>query len=224
MELASWFERNVIEQSFLSEEHEDYLLSRGARLEDIDLWKIRTFYPPLEPCPDSLWEKKLGKYWQKLSGALVVPVFSTLGKLLGFEWRIGQRRQKIWFRDSETRPIWFGMPFEMEKIWNLRIVWVVEGYLDALVLKRVTKYPVLAAGTANLSEAQIRFLERFCDEVRVAFDQDKPGDMGYWMARKKVQRKDLKFIRWEYGVRGDDPPLIWDRGGLPLLKDIFEED
>lgn len=195
---------------FLSEEHEVYLLSRGAEREDIENWKIFTFYPPLE--------------FSYLEESLVVPLFSPRGDLMGIEWKIdlNEKSKKIFFKENDPRPIWFGLPYEMDRVWRQRVVAVVEGYLDALVLKRVCKIPVLAAGTSNLSAAQILFLERFTDEVRVFFDQDDAGDKGYWAAKKRVQRKDLKFTREIYGVRGDDPPKIWDRGGLNLLLKTFE--
>jgi DNA primase len=113
------------------------------------------------------------------------------------------------------------MPSEMMGVWKLRKVWLVEGAMSRYALKRATPLPVLGAATANVSEPQLRFLERFVDVVYCAFDQDSAGDMGFFSARKKLSRKDLRFERVKYGVKGDDPAKVWDRGGLPLLNENF---
>lgn len=219
-ERKEWLLKALL-SSELDQEHEDYLVSRGALLSDLKREGVVTFLVPETPCPDPTWTAKYGDRMESFEGKIIFPLYSPQRDLLGFEWRDGDLKKKVFLSDNELRPVFLGMPFEMEGIWRTRKVWLVEGNLSRYTLKRQTPLPVLGAGTANVSDQQIRFLERFVDVVYCAFDQDSAGDFGFRAARKKIRRKDFKFERVVYGVKGDDPAKIWDRGGLASLNESF---
>ena len=217
---VQWLE-DALRQCSLDEEHEDHLLSRGVARHDLEREGVVTFQPPVEPCPHMLWTSKYGSHLDFFEGKVIFPMRTPLGELIGFEWRDGNLKKKFFVSENETRPVFLGMPFEMKMLWKLRKVALVEGAISRYVLKRVLPLPVLGTATANVSEPQLSFLERFADTVFCFFDMDKAGDLGFFSLRKKMRRNDLHLERVRFGVTGEDPADIWDRGGMPLLEKTF---
>lgn len=221
--MRDWLE-SALADCVISEEAEALLLGRGATREIIQQWGIKVFECPAEPCPDSKYHKKFGAHFDMFEGRILFPLRSPRGALLGFDSRSVGRKNEIRFLlpESQWNPVWINMPMAMELIYAGRPIVVVEGRYDVFAMLRIVKTnPVLGSGPAHLAWKLMDFLERWGNEVWIAFDQDDPGRKGTQDAVKSlgfrgVECRDLPYGRWK-----DDPGAIWDRGGDATLKEAF---
>jgi len=210
----------------LSEEASQYLLGRGLLPEVIRAWGFVTWDPSEEPCPDALLAEKLGPHWERLEGRVIYPLYSPRGLLLGFECRTPYLKDvfRLLLPDASGYPVWIGMPGAMGPIWEGRPVIVVEGFFDVAALHHVVSGAVvLGSGPSQLSHAQLDFLRRFRPEVHMVYDMDKAGRRGAEQAYKALLRHGVSCYVHSYGQEGDDPGLIWQRGGRDLLRKMFSE-
>jgi len=210
----------------LSEEASIYLLGRGVRPEVLRTWGFVTWDPPTSPCPDTSTAEKLGPCWERWEGRVIYPLYSPRGLLLGFDSRTPYQKDvsRFLLPDASWHPVWIGMPGAMEGIWQGRPVVIVEGFFDVAALHHVVKDAVvLGSGPASLSHAQHDFLTRFRPEVHMVYDMDKAGRRGSEQAYKALLRGGVSCYVHRYGHEGDDPGLIWQRGGRDLLLEVFSD-
>ncbi len=219
--LREWLASALSEMS-LTEESHIYLLGRGVRPEA--LTNLVVWESPTELCPDPKMRERLGPRWERLEGRILFPLYSPRGTLLGFDSRTPYRKDPYRFLlpDSKCAPVWIGMPEAMPVIWAGGAVVIVEGYFDVCAMHHVLidKVP-LGSGPAQLSHDQIAFLQRFRPETHLVYDMDKAGLRGAEQAYRVLQKSGVSCYVHRYGQEGDDPGLIWQRGGRDLLQQTF---
>jgi len=218
MALTEWL-RAALEASPLTEEARDYLMGRAATPEIIDTWGIKVWDPPLEPCPKRNLHEHYGAHFERFEGKVIYPLYNPRGKLLGFDSRHIDRKDDVRFLlpESHWNPVWIGMPFAMEALWEGRDLIVVEGRYDVFAMKGV-----LGSGPARLSWKQTEHLYRWMrGHVYMVYDNDDPGKKGTADALEVLSRRQVPCSRLPYGKSGDDPGLIWDRGGVEALRTAF---
>lgn len=210
----------------LTEDVEDYLLSRGAQPDSYEAMGASTWSPPEDPAPCADFRKRYGPRGERIRGCLVVPFHTPSGNVVGFEAR---RTDKKWITDyrimpeSKWLPVWLGTQKSMPKIWEGGHVWVVEGLFDLFAMEWVVPEGdvVLASVRAALSYAHVQFLSRFASFVHIVYDEDQTGQEGsekalFFLHRVGVLCRAVRF----HG--GKDPGEIWDRSGEEGLRRVFK--
>ena len=126
------------------------------------------------------------------------------------------------FPESYWQPVWINMPGAMEKVYERRRIIIVEGRYDVWAMLKIVKTDaVLGSGPAHLNWRQLEWLRRWNVETWLAFDQDDTGRKGTQDALRDLARRGVKCRELPYGRTGDDPGLIWDKGGESALLDAF---
>lgn len=221
--MKEWLE-NALADCVLTEDAEDYLLGRGATRDLLERWGVKVFECPSEPCPDERFHEKLGTHFDLFEDRVIYPLRSPRGALLGFDSRSLDRKNEVRFMlpESQWHPVWINMPDAMEKVYAGHPVVVVEGRYDVFAMLRIVKHQaVLGSGPAHLNWRQLEFLRRWCSEVWIAYDRDPAGAKGTESALKDLGFRGVQCRELPYGRTGDDPGLIWDRGGDAALREAF---
>lgn len=223
--VAAWLV-NALELCSLSEESRDYVMGRGASREVIEAWGLKTFEAPPEPCPDESLHHHYGTHFDRFEGKIIYPLHSPRGRFLGFDSRTPYRKDDDRYLLMEARwnPVWIGMPTAMQAIWDGADIIVVEGRFDVwAILHAVTRgQAVLGSGPAHLSYKQTEFLRRWArGDVYMAYDNDDAGKKGTEDALKHLDLNKVSCAELRYGLNGDDPGAIWDRGGVDALREAF---
>lgn len=224
MALTEWLIA-ALAASGMTDGARDYLMGRGATPEVIEQWGIKVFDCPLTPCPDARRHRHYGPHFERFEGKVIYPVHSPRGKLLGFEARSVDAKDNDQFLlpESYWNPVWAGMPQAMAALWAGKDVLVVEGVFDAFAMLHVAgDRAVLGSFTAHLSWRHVEFLRRWClGTVSMVYDRDAAGEKGTREALEHLSKRGVRCGELRYGRRGDDPGLIWDRGGERALREAF---
>ena len=226
MAIGEWLEAAVA-ASTLTEEARAYLMGRGATPEVIEKWGIVVFDCPMEPCPQENLRHHHGMHFDRYEGKIVYPLRSPAGRFLGFESRSLNRKDYDQYLLPEARwnPMWIGMPQAMGPLWEGHDVIVVEGGFDVFAMLHVAgDRAVVGSGTAHLSWKQTEFLRRWArGRVHIAYDMDDAGRKGTQDAVKILSARGVQCSELRYGIAGDDPGAIWDRGGGAALRESFPQ-
>jgi DNA primase len=214
----------VLDECTLAEDAIDYLMGRGATLDTIQRWGIRSFECPATTCPDPALARHYGPHFETFRDKVVYPLRSGRGTLLGMDSRTVGRKDELRFLlpESAWQAVWIGLPDAMQGVWEGKDVLIVEGRYDVLAMKHVFMGPVLGSGPANLSWKQLEWLRRWITgRIYLAYDRDATGRRGTDKALKQLAHIDKKCSEVIYGKPGDDPGQIYDRGGAAALRAEF---
>ncbi|MGH7234105.1 MAG: DNA primase [Candidatus Saccharimonadales bacterium] len=146
----------------------DYLIKKGFSEREIQDAGLST--------------KRNNRYSDMFRGRLMIPLADPQGQVIGFTARalkaddigpkyINTPRTVLY---DKSRHI-FGMHFAKQAIRENKYAVIVEGNLDVIMSHQAgVKQVVATAGTA-LTEANLKNLNRFVHDIRLAFDGDKAG-------------------------------------------------
>lgn len=213
------------------------MYSRGAKEKTIQALGLGTIRRTSFKIPDAIFAdpKRFGPHAERLEGALVWPLFSVTGEIIGMEARqvASKTISKHFLPEAEWNPVWISSPRALEKIWAGGDIWLCEGLFDLCPLEWVVPETdaVLATLRAFLGRNHVDFLARMGNRVHVAYDNDltgRRGTDGYvddngkykWGALKKLSSAGVPCSKVSY-VGGKDPGEIWDRGGVAALREAF---
>jgi DNA primase len=221
--LTAWLV-SALELCSLTEDARDYLMGRGATPDVIEHWGIKVFDAPPEPFPDERLRKYYGPCFERFEGKIVYPLYGPRGQLLGIDTRSMDAKDddRYLLPESRWNPVWIGMPQAMPLVYDGADVVVVEGRFDVFPMYHATDKAVLGSGTAHLSWKQIEFLRRWVKgHVYMCYDRDDGGRKGVEDALRDLGKRRVECSELRYGVNGDDPGTIWDRGGSAAMRDAF---
>lgn len=152
------------------------LLDRGVSDEQIKLFQIGYLDSAV---PKGLPEHFLSWASGKLDDVFVLPLTNTLGAIHGFQFRHVDRKQsgyQDYFLDRKEAAL-FGLGQAVEKMWETRSVYLVEGAFDLFPVQRA--FPaVIATLTARPSAQTVRVLKRLVHYVWMGYDMDPTGRNG----------------------------------------------
>jgi DNA primase len=223
MALSEWLE-GALDDCTLTEEARDYLMGRGATEETLARWGICCFECPETPCPDAALGRRYGPHFEVFRDKVIYPLRTGRGTLLGMDSRSLGRKDELRFLlpESAWQAIWIGLPDAMQGMWDGQDVLIVEGRYDVYAMKHVFSGPVLGSGPAHLNWKQVEWLRRWSKgRILMAYDRDAAGRQGTDKALVDLKRYELPCSEVVYGRPGDDPGLLYDRGGAAKLRAEF---
>lgn len=188
-------------------ELQEYLAKRGYTATDIEAMGLG-YYPGKQATRQYLFglgytEEQLDginalaedekKLWDREEYKLVFPYLSPSGYIKGIWGRLtrplhecekeGRKYLPFLETDRETP---FGYRYGMKELI------IAEGYLDCLIGQR-KNFPVVAAGSNRLSQAQIDFIKKAKpDRIILALDNDRAGQQGTIETIQKLEKLGIK--------------------------------
>jgi len=231
--MNQWLEDSMYD---LTEELEDYLLSRGVFREEIENVGFRSWCPET-PSPSPSFSKRYGAMGENLEGYLVTPLRSPRNQVIGMECRSIDGKKsilRVLADNSSWNPIWLGLGSrEMVRLWNGYDLWIAEGIFDVTTLRPLLPHSVvLGSLRANLTLKHLNFIQRFVKgTVYVVYDNDETGQRamyGHFDENGRRQQGVVEKIR-KRGLHcvpvrfkgGKDPNEIWEQGGYPAVERSF---
>ncbi|HEY6537672.1 MAG TPA: DNA primase [Candidatus Dormibacteraeota bacterium] len=196
-QLAVDFYHHVLAQTAAGRHGREFLEARGVTEEDRDRFQLG--YAPLGTTQDNLVRflrkheaepadiaasglarNDRGRLTDFFRQRVVIPIRNEQGKPVGFGGRaIGDAAPKYLNTRGtalfEKSQVLFGLDLAREATHKERRAVLMEGYFDVIGAHRAgVRNAVSTSGTA-LTEAQVRLLRRFSDEVILCFDGDPAG-------------------------------------------------
>jgi len=174
-----------------------YLAERGLTRETIERFELgyalaswdallrvlkKKGYPDkvLEAAGLSVPRQSGSGYYDRFRNRLMIPIWDVSGKVIAFGGRALESKEVKYLNSPET-PLYrkgahlYGLNLAARSIRERKVVIVVEGYFDAVMLHaHGFDHAVAALGTA-LTTDQARLLGRYAQTVVLLFDPDAPG-------------------------------------------------
>ena len=225
--MEAWLAEHL-ESLTLTEESQNYLLSRGVREEYIPKLGFKTWSPATTAAPDQgVFKDRYKAHGEDLRGWLIVPIYCPRGKLLGFEGRKFPDKliTRYLLGRAEWNPVWYGIQLAMPHIWQGKSPWIFEGYFDVEVMRHVQKedVPLLGSFRAKLTDSHVEFLRRMLPpktEITMVYDNDETGRTGIRKATFALREVGLKCRPLAY--KGKDPNKVWEERGVQALREQFQ--
>ncbi len=120
-------------------------------------------------------------YYDRFRGRLIFPIWSHVGKIVGFGGRIlaDVPNTPKYINSTETevyskKEVLYGLYQSKRTARSHEKVLLVEGYTDVLALDQAGIGSVASCGTALTAE-QVRLLTRYVNEIQLLYDADNAG-------------------------------------------------
>jgi len=126
--------------------------------------------------------KESSGYYDRFRDRIIFPIFSHVGKVLGFGGRIlsDDSDQPKYINSPETRVynksrVLYGLSLAKQAIRKREEALLVEGYTDVIALHQAgITYAVASSGT-SLTREQVKLLSRYARRIVLLFDADAAG-------------------------------------------------
>jgi len=217
----------------------DYLYKRGISDETIKNNNIG-YCNIKDIVPDEISyygkEKVINKngYSYFIRGRIIVPIYSEFGDLVGLATRKPSfEAGNTWWNLS--RPFrkslhLFMLDKSRKAIFDNNKIYLVEGYMDALILNQYGIKNVVCLMGINLSSRQIGLIARYCSNICICLDCDK-NNSGQKAQRKLIHSlKKFDFCETISIIDGlpigEDPDVFIVKNGLDgliKLERVLEE-
>lgn len=173
------------------------------------------------------------EFWTPFSGRITFPIRDIDGKIVGFGGRIiseGDKRPK-YYNSKETEIFHKGSTlfgFDLARHWirKSEIGFLVEGYIDCVIMSQSGFHESFATLGTAFTQNQIKMISRFLKTLYLVYDADRAGEQAALNLAKKCWdvEVDLKVIILPPGH--DPASFLSADGDLRALLDgalgIFE--
>ena len=140
-----------------------------------------------------------GRYYDRLPGRLIFPIFSPNGRVVAFAGRVLDPNEKggKYINSPESiiynkSRILYGLSFAKDEIRRLNKAIIVEGYMDLISLyQNGVKNVVAVSGTA-LTDEQVQLLSRYTKDVVLLFDADTAGIKASMRSIEILLKRDME--------------------------------
>ena len=168
--------------------------------------------------------RREGGAYDMFRGRVIFPIISAQGKVLGFGGRAMGDAQPKYLNTADT-PVFnkrqglYALNFVKKERHVGRLV-LVEGYMDAVSLRKYGVQGVVATLGTALTEEQARLMKRYAPEVWVSYDGDAAGQKAALRALDILEPTGLKARVIDYPDGMDPDDFIRARGaaGFEALK------
>ncbi len=168
-------------------------------------------------------------YYDRYRNRVIFPLFSHIGKVLGFAGRIlnGDSDQPKYINSPETKvyhkkEVLYGLYQAKRAIRKEEEVLLVEGYTDVLSLFQEGIQNVVASSGTALTSEQVQTLDRYAKRVLMLYDADEAGGR----AAERAMDLALKEGMGAYAVElpeGEDPDSFVQAHGGEAFADHLAE-
>ena len=214
----------------------DYLLDRGLKPNTIkrfglgyapDAWDRLLKAAQQKPISADLLEqaglvvpRKSGEgHYDRYRNRVIFPIFSHIGKVLGFAGRIldDTTDQPKYINSPETQvyhksEVLYGLHQAKRAIRQRDEVLLVEGYTDVLSLHQAGHANAVASSGTALTEEQVSMLGRYAKRVLLLYDADEAGTQAAIRGMERVLEQGFGAYVVELPA-GDDPDSFVRREG-----------
>lgn len=148
-------------------------------------------------------------YYDRFRNRIMLPIHDATGRIVGFGGRAIDNSIPKYLNTSETtlfnkRHLLYGLHLARAAIRDTGYVVVVEGYLDVVAAHQYgIKNVVATLGTA-LTREQVKLLQRYTDEIIIAYDADAAGQQAAIRGLDLIQQLGCRVKVLQIPV-GQDP-------------------
>jgi DNA primase len=211
-----------------SETAKTYLQTRGLTQNSIetfgigyapDEWHTITWSRSLnaEQIKDaglSCYSEKTKKTYDRFRDRIMFPIYDRADRIIGFGGRgIGGQEQK-YMNSPETilfdkgRNL-YGIKQAIESIRKTGRVFVVEGYMDVVMVSQYGVMNVVASLGTSITDHQMKILFSLCEHVSFCMDGDNAGRKAAWRAAENIlplldEKHKVDFMFMPDGIDPDD--------------------
>ena len=168
-----------------------------------------------------------GREYDRFRGRVIFPLCNGRGQPIGFGGRVLDESQPKYLNSPET--LIFSKGNNLYRLDLARAAFrqqgfaiIVEGYMDVIGLYEAGLENVVASLGTALTETQARVLQRFTEEVVIAFDGDAAGEAATWRGLEVLQRQGLRVRVLEL-PGGEDPDTFVRTYGREAFDDLISE-
>lgn len=176
-------------------------------------------------------DEKNNKLIDRFKNRLIFPIFDYNNKVIGFGGRaLGQNYLAKYINSPETE--FFKKGFNLYNLNNAKsenkqsgIIFVVEGYMDAISLYQVGFKNVVATLGTAMTESHLNLVWRYFNDPVVCFDGDRSGQN----AAQKISEKLIAFMKPGYSLsflilpNGFDPDSFIRKNGKNNFESLLDQ-
>lgn len=186
------------------------------------------YHPDLLQKAGLIKKKDNGQYYDSYRGRVIFPIFSPVGKVLGFGARILKKNDKApkYVNTPENElyvknKVLYGLYQSRQSISQLNECLLVEGYTDVISLHQAGVTNVVASSGTSLTEGQLKLIRNLTRNLTIIYDGDAAGIKaalrGLDMAL--ADRFNVKLVLLP---DGEDPDSFVQRLGADRFKEFLE--
>lgn len=176
-------------------------------------------------------DEKNNKIIDRFKNRLIFPIFDYNNKVIGFGGRaLGQNYLAKYINSPETE--FFKKGFNLYNLNNAKsenkqsgIIFVVEGYMDAISLYQAGFKNVVATLGTAMTESHLNLVWRYFNDPVVCFDGDRSGQN----AAQKISEKLIAFMKPGYSLsflilpNGFDPDSFIRKNGKNNFESLLNQ-
>ncbi len=170
-----------------------------------------------------------GRYYDKLPGRLIFPIFSPNGRVVAFAGRILDPNEKAakYINSPESliyskSKILYGLSFAKDEIRRLGKAIIVEGYMDLISLYQSGIKNVVAVSGTALTDDQVQLLSRYTKDVVLLFDSDVAGIKASMRSIEILLKQDVE-VKIVPLPKGEDPDSYVNKFGKDKFDDLLKK-
>ncbi len=164
-------------------------------------------------------------YYDRYRGRVIFPIFSHVGKVLGFGGRIldDAADQPKYINSPETvvydkSKVLYGLRQAKQAIRQAEEAILVEGYTDVISLHQAGVEHVVASSGTALTEQQVKVLGRYARRLVLLYDADEAGVRAAMRALDLVLAQELGAYVVELPA-GEDPDSFVQAHGAEAFRE-----
>jgi len=150
-------------------------------------------------------------HYDRFRGRVMFPIFSHIGKVVGFGGRIlnGDTDQPKYINSPETdvyhkSRVLYGLYQAKQAIRDAEEAIMVEGYTDVIALHQAGVRNVVASSGTSLTDGQVKVLDRYAQRILLLYDADSAGIAAMQRAIHTVL--DQGLAAYAVALPGDEDP------------------
>lgn len=174
-------------------------------------------------------KKEDGSTYDRFRGRVIFPVHNLSGKVIAFGARMlgKDKNQPKYINSPETEiyhksDVLYGMYQGKNAIRQKDNCYLVEGYTDVISMHQCDVENVVASSGTALTEAQIKLIKRFTENITVVFDGDAAGIKAALRGIDMILQGGLN-VRVVLIPDGDDPDSFSKKKGTTAFQQFLAE-
>jgi len=168
-------------------------------------------------------------YYDRYRGRVIFPIFSHIGKVLGFAGRLldETRDRPKYINSPETdvyhkKEVLYGLHQAKRSIRQTEEALLVEGYTDVISLSQVGVENVVASSGTALTKEQIDVLGRYAKRALLLYDADEAGGRATMRGMDRLLEQGMGAYAVELPAGLDPDEFVQERGGEAFTEYVEE--